>query len=261
MKFGLSSSGCNPRPAKGEPTQPVASLSTVAVTRPAMRRCASAWAVGNAATKTISFRVPRGLLTSNATAVSPQQGEGERPFVPSTKASFNRLAISARPTSDKWRERRQFVLKTARVYDRLDELIKGAKANEVSLAVFKPTKFTGFIHEEETREWDEKKLEEMRAHTQQFELFSDNSWRQTFAVIPKLPYSFSYRFEDAAGVSSEMQVRLIALVNDDKSIARLFAKPPRNRGELTEAPVRTPARGPPYWKSRVPRRMGHPDAA
>ena len=77
MKFGLSSSGCNPRPAKGEPTQPVASLSTVAVTRPAMRRCASEWAVGNAATKTISFRVPRGLLTSKATAVSPQQGEGE----------------------------------------------------------------------------------------------------------------------------------------------------------------------------------------
>jgi hypothetical protein len=46
MKFGLSSSGCNPRPAKGEPAQPVVSLATVAVTRPAMRRHASVWAVG-----------------------------------------------------------------------------------------------------------------------------------------------------------------------------------------------------------------------
>jgi hypothetical protein len=46
MKFGLSSSGCEPRPAKGEPAQPVASLATVAVTWPAMRRHASVWAVG-----------------------------------------------------------------------------------------------------------------------------------------------------------------------------------------------------------------------
>jgi len=46
MKFGLSSSGCNPRPAKGEPAQPVVSLATDAVTRPAMRRHAKMWAVG-----------------------------------------------------------------------------------------------------------------------------------------------------------------------------------------------------------------------
>lgn len=109
-------------------------------------------------------------------------------------------------TAKNWRERRRLLLKTARVYDRLDELIKGAKANEVSLAVFKPTKITGFIHEEETREWDHKKLEEMRAQTSQHDLFADNTWRETFKVIPKMPYSFSYRFEDAVGVSSEMQV-------------------------------------------------------
>ena len=35
MKFGSSSSGCEPRPAKGEPAQPVASLATDAATRPA----------------------------------------------------------------------------------------------------------------------------------------------------------------------------------------------------------------------------------
>jgi len=71
------SSGCEPRPAKGAPTQPVASLATDAVTRPAMRRCAKVWAVGKAATKTISSRVPRGSNSSKATAVSPHQGEGE----------------------------------------------------------------------------------------------------------------------------------------------------------------------------------------
>jgi hypothetical protein len=37
-------------------------------------------------------------------------------------------------------------------------------------------------------------------------MFSEDMWRQTFKLIPKLPYSFSYRFEDATGQSSEMQV-------------------------------------------------------
>src|SRR5580658_9375058 len=41
-------------------------------------------------------------------------------------------------TADEWRDRRRILLRTARVYDRLDELIAGAKANHVSLAVFKP---------------------------------------------------------------------------------------------------------------------------
>jgi hypothetical protein len=40
-------------------------------------------------------------------------------------------------TNDQWRERRQVVLKTAKVHTRLESLISGAKANEISLAVFK----------------------------------------------------------------------------------------------------------------------------
>lgn len=109
-------------------------------------------------------------------------------------------------TADTWRERRRILLKTARVYGRLDELIAGAKANEVSLAVFKPTKIVDFIWEEEAREWDADKVREMRELTNQLDLFADNSWRETFQIIPKLPYSFSYRFEDADGKRSELQV-------------------------------------------------------
>ena len=41
-----------------------------------MRRHASVWAVGNAATKTMSSRVPRGLRAPKATVVSPNVGEG-----------------------------------------------------------------------------------------------------------------------------------------------------------------------------------------
>ena len=56
MKFGSSSSGCDPRPAKGEPARPVESLATAAVTRPAMRRHASMWAVGMQSRKYVDSR-------------------------------------------------------------------------------------------------------------------------------------------------------------------------------------------------------------
>ena len=109
-------------------------------------------------------------------------------------------------TSDGWRDRRKLLLKTARVYTRLDELIAEAKANQTSLAVFKPTQILDFVWEEEAKEWDPARLRDMRNMSQQYELFGDNAWRETFRVIPKLPYSFSYKFVDATGRKSELQV-------------------------------------------------------
>ena len=46
----------------------------------------------------------------------------------------------------------------------------------------------------------------LRAQTKQTEIFAEDAWRETFKVIPKLPFSFSYRFEDSEGKKSEMQV-------------------------------------------------------
>lgn len=109
-------------------------------------------------------------------------------------------------TSDKWRERRHILLERAHVYDRLDEVIKAAKDNEISLCVFKPTEVTGLAIEAEDRNWDESKLEKMRSIHRQLGLFGDNEWRKTFQVIPKLPYSFSYRFVDSGGKTSKLQI-------------------------------------------------------
>lgn len=109
-------------------------------------------------------------------------------------------------TTDNWRERRRLLLRTAQVYTRLDEVIAGAKANKLSLAVFRPTKIKAFIWESEDTNWDPAKVAEIRARSQQKELFAEEAWRETFKLIPKLPYSFSYRFEDADGHSSELQV-------------------------------------------------------
>jgi len=116
-------------------------------------------------------------------------------------------AVAHIGTQDQWHERRQIVLGKARVFNKLDELILGAKQNEISLAVFKPAKVIDFIVErEESREWDPKKLSAMRAHIDQLSLFDDNEWRKTFRVIPKLPYKFSYRFDDANGQRSQLQI-------------------------------------------------------
>jgi hypothetical protein len=97
------------------------------------------------------------------------------------------------------------LLQTAQVHARLDPLIADAKANKVSLAVFKPAAIKEFVIEEDDREWDSAKLAEMRNQASQGDLFADE-WRKTFNVIPKLPYNFSYRFVDADGRESKLQI-------------------------------------------------------
>lgn len=109
-------------------------------------------------------------------------------------------------TGDQWRERRQLLLGKCQVFRSLADVIARAKANEISLALFKPTRVVDFVWEKEEAEWDPKKIEEMRKLASQGELFEEEQWRRNFKVIPKLPYSFSYRFEDEAGKASELQV-------------------------------------------------------
>jgi len=116
------------------------------------------------------------------------------------------LAIGHMGTDDQWRDRRTLLLNTTKVYDRLDNLIAGAKSNELSLAVFRPTRILDFRWEADDAAWDAKKLEEMRAHLNQLGLFDASTWDRPFKMIPKLPYAFSYRFEDATGKKSELQV-------------------------------------------------------
>lgn len=109
-------------------------------------------------------------------------------------------------TDDKWRERRRLLLETAKVETSRDTIVAAAKANEISLTTFKPTRLIDFIWEEEDRNWSSAKLDAMRNRAMQGELFEKEAWRKAFRVIPKLPFSFSYRFEDAAGNKCELQI-------------------------------------------------------
>ncbi len=50
-------------------------------------------------------------------------------------------------------------------------------------------------------------------------------------------------------------MKLVALLTDLQQVRRFL----RSIGEPTEPPPREPARGPPFWKSRVLRRAAHDD--
>ncbi len=105
-----------------------------------------------------------------------------------------------------WAERRKFVLKN--VYTNLEILIAEAKDKNVctSLAVFKPAKIIDFIYKETEREWNEKKIDYLNTKKLQFNLFDNKNEDDIseFEVVDKVPYKFSFRFEDDAGKKSTL---------------------------------------------------------
>lgn len=109
-------------------------------------------------------------------------------------------------TEGVWRDRRQILLGQSTVYTELDIIIERAKANDISLCTFKPARIKDLVVEKEDRHWSHEKLKQMRELHGRLGLFEDNEWRKTFRVIPKLPYSFSYKFEDANGRESRLQI-------------------------------------------------------
>lgn len=119
-----------------------------------------------------------------------------------------------RSDGDSWHERRKIALK--KVYTNKTKLIAEAKDKNIttSLAVFKPTKITGFKIEEVEREWDAAKLQKMK----QGNLFEAN-----FEVVRKLPYKFSYYFLDDEGKSSKLMI-------EDWEIGQLYWNSLKRKG-------------------------------
>jgi hypothetical protein len=109
-------------------------------------------------------------------------------------------------TESNWRARRDIVLRKARVYTRLDDLLTGSKSNKMSLAVFKPQYVKGFVWKSDERQWDPAKVETIRQRCKQGELFPEDAWRETFRLVDKVPYRFLYRIEDETGKESQMQL-------------------------------------------------------
>ena len=110
-------------------------------------------------------------------------------------------------TNDNWSERRRVLFNNQQVFTNLEKLISKANKNELSLAIFKPTRIIDFIWEQTDREWSKEKLGLLKAKSMQMSFFqTPEEIEKEFSVVPKLPYRFSYKFVDDAGTSSTLMI-------------------------------------------------------
>jgi hypothetical protein len=109
---------------------------------------------------------------------------------------------------DTWIHRRKFVLKN--IYTNLDKLISEAKDKNTctSLAVFKPTKIIDFVCKKAKREWSKNKSDYLKSRKLQMNLFDTNDKNDIteFEEVEKLPYKFSFIFEDDTGRRSKLMI-------------------------------------------------------
>ena len=134
-------------------------------------------------------------LVKNTDDIRP---ESYRPVSHDTEIN---IVGEIKPDGNTWAERRKIVLN--KVYNNLTPLIAEAKDKTIStsLAVFKPTKIIDFIWEEVEREWSQDKI----AQFQQLNLFQ-NVDEKKFEVVKKLPYKFSFIYEDIEGKRSTTMI-------------------------------------------------------
>ncbi len=127
--------------------------------------------------------------------------ESYRPFSYDTKIKI----LNELDTKNNWFLRKQIVLKNG-FYTDMQQLISDAQNKEIrtSLAVFKPTKIIDFTIEEVEREWNKRKLE-LLTQKRSSDLFATEELK-LFKVVNKLPYKFSYVFQDCNGKQSKLMI-------------------------------------------------------
>ncbi|HOY80369.1 MAG TPA: hypothetical protein PLN33_21325, partial [Hyphomonadaceae bacterium] len=111
------------------------------------------------------------------------------------------------PTANFWSARKAAFFDKVEIHDDLGELIARAHGNELSLAAFQPTRVLEFVCEETEREWDADRLAALEKERRQLDLLLDEeSIARQFEVVRKLPYKFSYQFEDCRGKTSKLMI-------------------------------------------------------
>ncbi|KAF3983566.1 MAG: hypothetical protein HFP81_06885 [Methylococcales symbiont of Hymedesmia sp. n. MRB-2018] len=115
--------------------------------------------------------------------------------------------IKSLDTRQNWFERKEIVKKTE-IYKDLSVLIdKANKKNSLSLATFKPTKIIDFIVTEVDENWNNEKLALLKAKSQQLSIFqTKEEVKKEFELVDKLPYKFSYKFEDINGKQATLMI-------------------------------------------------------
>jgi hypothetical protein len=126
--------------------------------------------------------------------------------------NFKDLVIHTHIGTDRfWEERKMYCLKN--VYTNMNKLIEDSKdPQNISLATFKPLKIKDFITEECEREWKP----EWKSLIQQHQINFDNPDNPVQKELSaKLPYTFSYKFEEESGTTRTLMI-------EDWEIAQLF---------------------------------------
>lgn len=126
----------------------------------------------------------------------------------SYRPDITTIEVEPKPSKVDWEERRRIIFKDKKVYTNLQTLITEAKSSaKTSLAIFKPTKIFNFLIEPDNRDWDPKKLASLRRQSLQMHLFKTiEEIKEEFRVVQKVPYKFSYLFEDDSGQQSKMMI-------------------------------------------------------
>ena len=131
-------------------------------------------------------------------------------FRPETyRPNLETLAVEPKASNKRvdWDERKKIIFKNQKIYTNLQELISKARADDTSLAIFKPTKVLDLLIEETDRDWDPDKLTILRNLSHQMSLFqTPEELEAEFKVVQKVPYKFSYHFEDDSGKHSTLMI-------------------------------------------------------
>lgn len=127
--------------------------------------------------------------------------------IESYRPNLSSILTTLKPSKADWDERRRIILQNGIIYTNLETIISKAKSEKMSLATFKPTKILDFIVEPDSRDWDPQKLASLQMQSQQLDLFkTPEEIEAEFQVVQKIPYKFSYQFEDDSGKKSKLMI-------------------------------------------------------
>ncbi len=132
-------------------------------------------------------------------------------FRPASHEAKIKVLSDIAADGDAWHDRRKIVLKT--IHRNLKALIAESLDTNIttSLAVFKPTKIIDFSWEEVERDWSADKLESLK----QINLFENVQDNNRLEIVRKLPYKFSFTFEDETNTRSTLMI-------EDWEVGQLF---------------------------------------
>jgi len=125
----------------------------------------------------------------------------------SYRPNINTLIVESKADKINWNERRSIILDKQKIYANKQELLDKKKADNTSLAIFKPTKIVDFVIEPDNRGWDPKKIASLQIESKQLNLFqTPDEIEAEFRIVQKIPYKFSYKFEDDKGEMSTLMI-------------------------------------------------------